>query len=180
MKNGKNALSEEKLRNIEKRLADMIAEFGYLKGRSAKVTKALAYIYIRGEVTQQLLRELTGYSLGTISTALQDLEKLNIVSKNPVPYSRQYSYKINGTLSEVLSRSMTGFPVYLSQVSEFLKEIETKLNKPSLSNKQGHKEIRQFLDEMTVLIPAYRQVLQKFQIINPLAGEKKAGETSDA
>jgi hypothetical protein len=67
---------------------------------------------------------------------------------------------------------MADFPVYLSQVSEFLKEIETKLNKPSLSNKQGHKEIRQFLDEMTVLIPAYRHILQKFQTLNPLAGEK--------
>jgi len=179
MRNGKTAIGEEKLRDIEKRLADIIAEFGYLKGRSNKVTKALAYIYIRGEVTQQLLRELTGYSLGTISTALQDLEKLKIVCKNPIPGSRQYSYKINGTLSEVLSRSMTTFPAYLSEMGEFLKGIEAKLNKSSLSNKQGHRDIEKFLDEMAVLIPAYKHVLQKFQIMNPLASEQKAGKKSE-
>ena len=163
MKSSKNALSEEKLRAIEIRLADIIADFGHLKGRSAKVTKVLAYIYIRREVTQQLLRELTGYSIGTISTALQNLEKSGIVSKYPSPDARRYFYKIDGTLSQVLSRSLADFPVYLHQVNEFLKEIAIKLTEPSLSNKQGYKNIRQFLDEMAVLIPAYGYVLQKFQ-----------------
>jgi DNA-binding transcriptional regulator GbsR (MarR family) len=177
MKNRKNTPSED-LRAIEQRLADIIADFGYLKGRSAKVTKVLAYIYIRREVTQQLLRELTGYSLGTISTSLQNLEKSSIVSKYTSPDSHRYFYRIDGTLSEVLSRSMTEFPSYLSQMNEFLKEIKTKLNKPSLSNKQGYKNIRQFLDEMTVLILAYKQVMQKFQTMNPLASKKEVGKTN--
>lgn len=179
MQNRKKPLSEEKLRAIEKRLAAIIATFGYLKGRSAKVTKVLAYIYIRKEVTQQLLRDLTGYSLGTISTALQNLEQTSIVSKHPIPDSRRYLYRINGTLSEVLSRSMKEFPVYLSQVNTFLKETETKLNKPSLSDKQGYTNLRHFLDEMTVLIPAYDHVMQKFQTISPLPS-KKTGETHGA
>ena len=172
MKNNKNATSEEKLRLIERKLADIIANFGYLKGRSAKTSDVMAYIYIRREVTQQLLRELTGYSLGTVSAALQDLEKLGVVTKHSSPNSRGYIYRLTGTPSQVLSRSMTGFQGYLSQTSDFLKEVEAKLSKPSLSKKQGYGDLRRFLDEMNVLIPAYQHILQKFQKTSLAVGKE--------
>lgn len=173
MRDKKLVLSEEALNEIEKHLAEIIAEFGYLKGRSSKATKVLAYIYIRGEVTQQLLRKLTGCSLGTISTVLQQLEKSSIVSKNRITNSRQYSYKINETLSEVLSSSMTALPVYLSQMSVFLKEIEKKLNTPSLPAQPGYSEIKHFLDEMNVIVSAYGHIVQKIQTMTQLM-EKEA------
>lgn len=180
MKNSKNAPSEEQLGLIERKLADIIANFGYLKGRSAKTSEVLAYIYIRQEVTQQLLRELTGYSLGTVSAALQDLEKLGVVSRHASPNARGYIYRLAGTPSQVLSRSMADFPAYLSQTSRFLEEVEAKLSKLSLSKKQGYSNLRRFLDEMNVLIPAYQHILRKFQAAPLGAGKKRVGEASEA
>jgi DNA-binding transcriptional regulator GbsR (MarR family) len=177
MKSSKKAPSEERLRLVERRLVDIITNFGYLRGRSAKFSEVMAYIYIRQEVTQQLLRELTGYSLGTISAALQDLETLGVVSKHPNPNARGYVYRLAGTSSQVLSRSMTGFQDYLSQISSFLEKVEAKLNKPSLSKKQGYGNLRRFLDEMNVLIPAYQHILQNFQA-TPLAVGKERGAAS--
>ena len=180
MKNNKNATSEEKLRLIERKLADIIANFGYLKGRSAKTSDVLAYIYIRQEVTQQLLRELTGYSLGTVSTALQDLEQLGVISKHASPNARGHIYRLAGTPSQMLSRSMADFPAYLSQTSSFLKAMDAKLSKLSLSTKQGYSNLRRFLDQMNVLIPAYEHILQKFQATPSSVGKKRVGEASEA
>jgi len=175
MKNSKNSSLEEKFRAVEHRLAEIIADFGYLKGRPAKTSEVMAHIQIRQEVTQKQLRELTGYSLGTVSAALQELEQWGFVSRHASPNSREYSYSLNGTLPQVLSKSMTGFQEYLSQTSGFLKEVEAKLCNQSLSEKQGYSSLRRFLDEMNVLIPAYEHILQKFQITPLDAGKKRAG-----
>jgi len=180
MKSKNDTSTRKQFYDIQKRLADIVADFGYLKGRSVKVSKILAYIYIRQEVTQQLLHELTGYSLGTISAALRDLEDSGMVSKNRNPDSLRRFYTIEGSLSQVLSRSMANFPAYLSQMDELLKQIEAKLDKPSLSGKQGYTNIKQFLDELAVLIPAYKHVMQKFQTMNPIATKNAAGEKSGA
>jgi DNA-binding transcriptional regulator GbsR (MarR family) len=160
--NSTNTTNTE-LRSIEKKLTEIIADMGHLKGRSTKATKILAYIYIHQEVTQQHLQELTGYSLGTISTALQDLEKTGTVSKTPCPNSHRHLYKANGKLMQALSKSMTEFPTYLTQMKEFLRKTEEKLKKPSLQNKQGYETIKQFTDEMSTLIVAYEHILKKFQ-----------------
>jgi DNA-binding transcriptional regulator GbsR (MarR family) len=180
MKKRKNALGEEKLRAVEKRLAGIIADLGYFRGRSPKVSKVLAYIYIRREASQHLLRELTGYSLGTISIALRELEKSGVVSKYYSPDTHRHLYKFDGTPLQALSRSMTSFPTYLSQIAEFLEEIEKELGRPSLSKKRGYKNVRRFLDEMNVLIPAYKNVLQKFQTMNLNVNKEMGGVTNDA
>ena len=169
-----NASSEKKFRVIERRLVEILSDFGYLKGRSSKTSTVMAYIYIRGEATQQLLRELTGYSLGTVSGALQDLEQAGFVNKNASPNSRGYVYSLAGTFSQVMSRSMTGFQDYLVQTRGFLVEVETKLNKKTLSKKEGYSSLRRFLDEMNVLIPAYKHILQKFQAAPSRKGKEDA------
>ena len=179
MKHGKTAPSEERLRRVEHKLVAVIANFGYLKGRSAKTSEVMAYIYIRQEVTQQLLRELTGFSLGTVSAALQDLEKIGFVSKYPIPNARGYFYRLAGSPSEVLSRSMLDFQGYLSEISGFFETVEAKLSKPSLSTKPGYRSLRSFLDEMNVLIPAYEHVLQKFQTTRSDSTRKREGAISD-
>lgn len=179
MKNSKNPLIEEEFRTIEKKLVEIITSMGYLKGRSAKTSEIMAYIYVRQEVTQKLLRELTRYSLGTISTALQHLENLGVVRKHPDPNTRQYHYKLDGTPSQIQSRSMMDFQGYFSQIKEFLQGIEAKLSRPPLSKKRGYKNIRQFLDEMNVLIPAYEHVVQKFQTMVSDISKEEVGVTSD-
>jgi len=136
---------------------------GYLKGRSHKASEITAHIYIHQEATQKILRKLTGYSLGTISTALQALEKQGVVNKHSDPDTHEYHYELDGTISQIGFRSLTDVQRYLSQMKEFFREIEAKLSHPHLSTKKGYENIRRFLDEMNTLIPAYERVMQRFQ-----------------
>lgn len=165
MKNSKPRLIDKKLRTVEKRLVDILTNAGYLKGRSLKFSEIVAHIYIHREVTQRLLRELTGYSLGTISTALQALEERGVVHKHSDPDTHEYHYELDGTISQTMFRSVTDFQRYLSQMKEFFRGIEAKLSRPNLSKKRGYENIRHFLDEMNVLIPAYERVMEKFQAL---------------
>ena len=163
MENRKPCLIERKLRTVERRLVDLITSMGYLKGRSHNASEITAHIYIHQEVTQKILRKLTGHSLGTISTALQALEKQGVINKHSDPDTREYHYELDGTISQVGFRSLIDVQRYLSQLKEFLRGIEAKLSHPHLSKKRGYENIRQFLDEMNALIPAYERVMQRFQ-----------------
>ena len=163
MENSKPRLVEKQLRTVEKRLVNILTNAGYLKGRSRKFSEITAYIYIHQEVTQKILRKLTGYSLGTISTALQILEKQGVVNKYLDPSTREYHYELDGTISQTLFRSLRDTQRYLSQIKEFFRGIEAKLSQPGLSKKKGYENIRQFLGELSALIPAYEQVFQRFQ-----------------
>ena len=154
---------EKKLRKIEKRLVDILKNFGYLKGRSSKTSEITAYLYVYQEVTQKMLRELTGYSLGTISTALRALENRGHARRHRHPHTREYHYELNGTLLQITSRSFPDIQRYFSQMKEFFEGIEAKLSRPHMSEKRGYENVRRFLDEMNVLIPAYEHALQEIR-----------------
>jgi DNA-binding transcriptional regulator GbsR (MarR family) len=165
MENSKPRLIEKKLRTVEKRLVDLLTKAGYLKGRSRKFSEITAHIYIHQEVNQKLLRKLTGYSLGTISTALQTLEKQGVVHKHSDPDTHEYHYELDGTVSQTVFRSLRDIQQFLYQMKEFSRGIEAKLSHPHLSNKKGYENIRQFLDELDIVIPAHERVFQRFQSI---------------
>ncbi len=71
---------------VEKELVDVITEMGYQKGRSNKFSVISAYLYTREDVTQRSLKALTGFSLSTISNALNRLEENNTVQQVPFLY----------------------------------------------------------------------------------------------
>lgn len=162
MKRHETTPNEEQLMFIERKLAEIIAKLGHLKGRSAKTSMIMAYIYIRQEATQNLLRNLTGFSLGTVSSSLQELENLNTVSKHTNPNERGYIYRLIKAPSQAMPTSMNEFQEYLSQTRSFLEKVEAELNKPSLTKAQGYSRLRNFLDDMNVLIPAYQQILKRY------------------
>jgi len=165
MENSKPRLIEKKLRTVEKRLVDLLTKAGYLKGRSRKFSEITAHIYIHQEVNQKLLRKLTGYSLGTISTTLQTLEKQGLVRKHSDPDTHEYHYELDGTVSQTLFRSLRDVQRYLYQMKEFFRGIEAKLSHPHLSRKKGYENIRQFLDEFNVIVPAHERVFRRFQTV---------------
>lgn len=152
---------------VEKELIDVITELGYQKGRSNKFSVISAYIYTREEVTQAILRDLTGFSLATISNALNKLEENNTIRKEFRKDDRQYHYFLNGTLSAILGRNMGDIQIYFSKIDSKLDEIKEKLKEPSLQGKNGYENIEEFVNKMKILIPAFQNVMKKYQNAPP-------------
>jgi DNA-binding transcriptional regulator GbsR (MarR family) len=152
----------QKLRDIENQLVEIITSMGQLKGRSDKMAKLAACITIRGEVTQKLLREITGYSLGTVSSSLQILEKMGFVSKYKDSNSREYLYRYEESYAQSQSRSIMNVLEYFRELDEFLKQMDDKLDKPHLKGKEGYENITEFIENMRRLFPAVEEALSKF------------------
>jgi DNA-binding MarR family transcriptional regulator len=156
-----NQAAEQKLKEIENNLADIITTLSFLKGRRPKTSKIIALVYLYRNATQKQLRELTGYSLGTISNTLQSLEKMGIINKTQDPQTREYTYELEGNITQPGSRSVTNVFEYFAQQKQFLKKIKTKLAQPHLENKRGYKKINEFVDQMNAVFPAIEKVTQK-------------------
>jgi len=152
----------QKLMDIENHLVEIITSMGKLKGRSDKMAKLAAYITIRGEVTQKSLREITGYSLGTVSSSLQILEKMGFVSKHKDSNSREYLYRYEESYTQSQSKSMMNVLEYLRELNEFLSQMEGKLNKPRLKGKEGYENVKEFIENMRRLFLVVEEALSKF------------------
>jgi len=156
------SVPKQQLREIESNLVEIITGMGYLKGRSKKMAEIVAYITIRKEVTQKLLRELTSYSLGSVSSTLQSLENIGFLQKHKDPNSREYLYKYEESYTEPQSRSMGNVFEYFSQLENFLTEIEKKLDKTGFKEKKGYENVKSFVSKMKILFPAVKQALSTF------------------
>jgi DNA-binding transcriptional regulator GbsR (MarR family) len=76
----------------------------------------------RRELTQEQLQELTGYSAGTISNALNQLLVVNIVNCRTIPGSRKKLYQIVQPL-EMMGAVAPLMKDYLKRRRRFLKRI---------------------------------------------------------
>jgi DNA-binding transcriptional regulator GbsR (MarR family) len=171
--NPDNQTAEQKLKEIENKLVDIITNLSFLKGRQPKISKIIALTYLHRKTTQKQLRELTGYSLGTISTTLQSLEKMGIVHKTQDQQTREYNYELEGTLAQPGSRSVTNIFEYFAQQKQFLKKTKTKLAQSDLSNKKGYPELSEFVNKMDAIFPAIEHATQK--ILLQVSGQNRSG-----
>jgi len=65
------------------------AEFG---GKDPIFMTILAYFYIREKLTQQDLRDLTGFSAGTVSKVIRQLLQFNLITKATIPGTHKHLY----------------------------------------------------------------------------------------
>lgn len=173
--NPDNQTAQQKLQKIENKLLDILTNLSFLKGRQPKTSKIIGLIYIHRNITQKKLRELTGYSLGTISTNLQSLERMGIIRKRQETQTREYNYDLDGTIAQPGSRSVTNIYEYFSQQKEFIKQTKTELAQPHLSSKKGYENVKDFIDKMDKVFPAIEHSVQK--ILTQLSEEDRSKHT---
>lgn len=94
------------LQDLEKKLIKyMIDLVKTISPLSPKLTEMLGYLLLHGELTQAQLVELTGYSIGTISSNLNQMISLNIVRKELIPKARTYKYLFLGGQGSIESQA---------------------------------------------------------------------------
>ena len=153
-------------RDIEKKLIKIITEMSYQKGRSTKFSIIAAYAYVRENVTQKILQDITGFSRGTISTSLTKLVNDNVLKKQYNPESRQFSYQLTGTLQTILGGSSASMGGYFPLILDKLNEVEKKLNQEEeMKTKKGYENIQDFIERMKIILPAYDHVMKN--LANP-------------
>lgn len=86
---------DPEIRAIEREIVKFFATKGSeFTGRHPITSEVMVYFYIRKELTQKDLQILTGFSTGTISKTVIQLQKMNIITKEIIPGTHKHIYKM--------------------------------------------------------------------------------------
>ena len=144
-----------KIKDYEKTLIKFFIDIGKNKDTPAKVQEILGYLIIHNKLSQSNLKELTGYSTGTISTTLGNLIELGVVKKDRIAMSNMYLYSMIGDLPKIFERSSD---VSIEQFTLISKFVENKLGElEEFKGKDGYNNLH---TQINVLLDGYKKVMK--------------------
>ncbi len=83
-----------KLQEYEKKIVNFFVDNGKAKNVNEKFSTIYAYFYMRRQLTQKQLQQLTGYSAGSISQILNQLLAINMLRRDNIPGSHEKQYEL--------------------------------------------------------------------------------------
>ena len=151
-------LFDIKLKKYEEQLVAFFTDIGEQKRVNSKFLKMSSYLFIHKKLTQKLLKKLTGFSTGTISTFLSVMLGTEFFEKKMIPGTHTCSYRSNATLEDLTSKGLdTAIQSFLlSEV--FLKDKIGTLDDLIKQNKKGASHLSQRIDEILDIFKFYKEL----------------------
>jgi len=142
---------EGKMRDYEKQLVDIIKEFGVGKNQTPTMSTIISYLLLHEEsgLTQQQLKELTGFSIGSISSNLKILEQALV--KTLIKGTRTYKYSLSipgGTFAQLAFKAGELKKESNEQAMNFIEEKIALLNDRKYEGKLGQKMLVNRLNDL--------------------------------
>ncbi|MBD3214786.1 MAG: hypothetical protein GF311_19400 [Candidatus Lokiarchaeota archaeon] len=92
---------EGKIKEFEDRLIKFFVQAGKLKGQNVTFSTIIGYFLIHKSLTQDQVKELTGFSKGSVSINLSLLEDYGFLKKKLIKGTRKYLYSFGGDFSQL-------------------------------------------------------------------------------
>lgn len=148
-----NHIFEGKMKEYEQILVEFSMESGRAKSADQKLQKLLAYLGIHKKLTQKQFKDLTGYSMATISKKLRFLIDSGVIEKKRIERSNEHVYQIDRQVyARVGNLSYTELPIikeYILTKIDELKNYNDKSGYELLSNRLN--EMIKSLDFITII-----------------------------
>ncbi|MHA2005693.1 MAG: hypothetical protein ACXABO_02455 [Promethearchaeota archaeon] len=153
-----NHLFDEKLRYYEDTLVELLLDIAQQKRVNQKISTITAYLLIHRELTQKEIKELTGFSMGTISTILSVLIGAgNFFSKRRIPKTHKFTYSFSGELEDLTVRGIEFAISSLTSLESFLRNVLKNLENLEEENKKGAKHLSSRINELVVSFEYYKE-----------------------
>ena len=118
---------DPEIRRIEKEIVTFFKEKGAeFWGKDPMFMTVLAYFYVREKLTQQDLRDLSGFSAGTVSKILRQLVEINVITKEIIPGTHKHLYTIDQPTG-IFSQFFLPARKILSKCEDELKQTKARL-----------------------------------------------------
>jgi DNA-binding transcriptional regulator GbsR (MarR family) len=156
---------DPEIRAIEKEIVDFFAtKASGFTGRNPIVSKVMTYFYIRKNLTQLDLRILTGYSTGTISNAVHQLLKMNIITKETIPGTHKHIYKME-KLPFISPRYFLMTESFMSDRIRELEEIKKTLdaNREEMKKFETYHKSYETVTQLLKLLPTVSVFLENIE-----------------
>ncbi|MFX1529699.1 MAG: hypothetical protein ACFFBC_01155 [Promethearchaeota archaeon] len=154
-------LFSEKLRNYEDKIVDFIVDIGKRKRVNPKMLQISSYLFVHGGLTQKELQELTGFSMGTISTFLSVMIGMGRFQKERIPKTHTFKYSYSGTLEEMTTSGIDIMISSLSSMDVYLNSKKKDLKRLIEQNKKGAEHLSQRIDELLDIFDFYKTEFYK-------------------
>jgi DNA-binding transcriptional regulator GbsR (MarR family) len=151
---------EGRMREIEKSLVDYHLDIARASQKSNKAALLLAYLSIHGQLTQRQLKQLTKFSISTVSTQLAILVESGYVQREMIKGTHEYFYssvyfapvETNQAFDEVLGS--------LNPEIRFLNELIAELNLIGNAALKGYRLLSARLNETLRVFEFYEAMLK--------------------
>ncbi|MBY8990583.1 MAG: hypothetical protein KGD58_07505 [Candidatus Lokiarchaeota archaeon] len=151
-------LFSERLRKYENKLVEFFVDIGTRKRVNPKMLKISSYLLIHGSLTQSELKELTGLSMGTISTFLSVMIGMGRFQKERIPKTHTFEYSYSGNLEEMTIRGIDVMVSSLTSMGVYLNAKKKQLKDLAVQNKKGAEHLSQRIDELLDIFEFYKEV----------------------
>ncbi|MFX1417774.1 MAG: hypothetical protein ACFE9N_02510 [Promethearchaeota archaeon] len=152
----KKPLFSDKLRKYEDKIVQCLQNIAYSKRVNPKISTISSYLLIHGKLTQKELKELTGFSMGSISTLLSVMTGTGVFQKERIPQTHTFTYSFPGRLEDL---STKGIEIALSTfgpLETYLKKKKKELKKLIEQSKEGAEHLLQRIDELLEAFEIYK------------------------
>ena len=134
---------DPEIRQIEEEIVEFFAKTDpEFTGRHPIIVTVLAYFYIRRNLTQRDLQNLTGFSAGTISKSVRQLVDIDMITKEVIPGTHEHIYKME-ELPFMSARIFLRTIKLLEELQEELKKTKDTLDAHAkeMQNLNGYQRI---------------------------------------
>ena len=144
------------LRKYEDRLVEFLLDIAKTKRVNPKISTISSYLLIHGKLTQKELKELTKFSMGSISTLLSVMTSTGVFQKERIPHTHTFTYSFMGELEDL---TIKGIEIALSSFSPldiYLKSKKNELTKYIEQSKKGAQHLFNRIDELLEAFEIYK------------------------
>ena len=122
-------LLSKQLKEIEREIVTFYKTVGKMVNLNPRATEIFANLKIYDALSQEQLKQLTGYSLGTISTTLQSFLQLDIISRRMIPGTHKNLYMIKPERVNFVYTPSAQILEDLERLDSYIVEKQTDLRK---------------------------------------------------
>ncbi|MFX0023540.1 MAG: MarR family transcriptional regulator [Candidatus Hermodarchaeota archaeon] len=146
----------DKFQKYEDKIVKIILDVAESKRVNPKISTISSLILIHERLTQKELKQLTGFSMGSISTFLSVMSSTGAIKKERIPHTHTFIYLFSGNLEDLTTK---GIEIALNSFMSFenyLKIKKQELNKYVEQSKKGAKHISQRIDQLLETFEIYK------------------------
>ena len=156
---------DRNVRKIEKEIVDYLIQSPLYSTRNEITSRILLYIIFRKETTQNILKNLTGYSSGKISEELNNLVDSGMIIRKKIPGIRKkvYTFESVDQISTTRVKNIiTALLKWEGELDKMKNEMET--NRSKLEKMNGYSNILNVIDFYLPAIKLYEKFADSLKI----------------
>lgn len=150
---------EGRIRDYEKELIEFYKDVGKVRGQNPKFSTMLGYMMIHGSLTQKQLKELTGFSLATVSNTLNAMILMKLATKRRIKGTNAFKYIVD--LSQIAVRSTSNKIEEFEKQVKFYKMMVSKLKQKEYRDKEGQSMLLERLSQMLNFVSTWKELTEK-------------------